>query len=137
MYIHLTVHGSTVILLDLGRFFSFVILYTVHTTPWTGDQPVARPLPTHRTTQTQIKCTDTHALSGIRTTIPAFERAKTVYALDRVATVRRDVYSNPKLKYNRSVILAVQGPHVAHPSYIQLQVKSLISNLYIELAIGN
>jgi hypothetical protein len=36
-----------------GRFFffSFVILYTVGKTPWTGDQPVARPLLTHRTTQ--------------------------------------------------------------------------------------
>jgi hypothetical protein len=33
------------------------IFYTVGRTPWTGDQPVARPLPTHRTTQTQIKST--------------------------------------------------------------------------------
>jgi hypothetical protein len=40
-------------LLDIGRFFSFLILYTVGSTPWTGDQPVARPLPTHRTTQTE------------------------------------------------------------------------------------
>jgi hypothetical protein len=39
-------------LLGPGRFFSFVIRYTVGRTPWTGDQPVARPLPTHRTTQT-------------------------------------------------------------------------------------
>jgi hypothetical protein len=30
-------------LLDLGRFFSFLILHTVGRTPWTGDQPVARP----------------------------------------------------------------------------------------------
>jgi hypothetical protein len=29
--------------------------YSVGKTPWTGDQPVARPLPTHRTTQTQNK----------------------------------------------------------------------------------
>jgi hypothetical protein len=34
--------------LDLGRFFSFLILYTVARTPWRGDQPFARPLPTHR-----------------------------------------------------------------------------------------
>jgi hypothetical protein len=27
--------------------------YTDRTTPWTGDQPVSRPLSTHRTTQTQ------------------------------------------------------------------------------------
>jgi hypothetical protein len=31
-------------LLDHGRFFSLLILYTVGRTPWTGDQPVARPL---------------------------------------------------------------------------------------------
>jgi hypothetical protein len=35
--------------LDLGRFFSFLILYTVGRSPWTGHQPVARPLPTHNT----------------------------------------------------------------------------------------
>jgi hypothetical protein len=46
---------SAVLLLDLGRFFSFLILYTVGRTPWTGDQPVARPLPTQRTTQKQDK----------------------------------------------------------------------------------
>jgi hypothetical protein len=37
--------------------FSFMIFSTVGRTPWTGDQPVARPLPTHRTTQTQNKHT--------------------------------------------------------------------------------
>jgi hypothetical protein len=40
-------------LLDLGGFFRFFILYTVSRTSWTGDQAVARPLPTHRTTQTE------------------------------------------------------------------------------------
>jgi hypothetical protein len=39
--------------LDLGGFFSFLILYTVCRTPWAGDQPVTRLLPTHRTTQTE------------------------------------------------------------------------------------
>jgi hypothetical protein len=39
--------------LELGRFFSFLILHTFSRTPWTGDQTVARPLPTHRTTQIQ------------------------------------------------------------------------------------
>jgi hypothetical protein len=36
--------------------------------PWTSDQPVARPLPKHRATQTQNKRIHTpniHALSGI------------------------------------------------------------------------
>jgi hypothetical protein len=37
-------------LLDLGHFFSFLILYTIGRIAWTADQPVARPLPTHRTT---------------------------------------------------------------------------------------
>jgi hypothetical protein len=44
-------------LLVLGRFFSFLILYTVGRTPSTGDQPVSRSLPTHTTTQTQNKGT--------------------------------------------------------------------------------
>jgi hypothetical protein len=29
------------------------LFYTDGNTPWTTDQPVARPLPTHRTTQTE------------------------------------------------------------------------------------
>jgi hypothetical protein len=33
---------------------------TVGKTPWTGEQPVARPLHAHRTTQTQNKHTDIH-----------------------------------------------------------------------------
>jgi hypothetical protein len=64
-------YGSTVLLLDLGHFLSFLILYTVGRTPWTGDQPVARPVPTHRTPQTRNKRTDIHALSGIRTHEPS------------------------------------------------------------------
>jgi hypothetical protein len=50
-------------------------------TPWTSDQPVARPLPKHRTTQTQNK--HKH-LPGFELTIPASER---VHALDCSATV--------------------------------------------------
>jgi hypothetical protein len=38
---------------------SFVILHTDGRTPWTGDQPVAKLLPIHRTTQTQNKRTQT------------------------------------------------------------------------------
>jgi hypothetical protein len=53
--IYLSIYDSTVLLLDLGRFFSFLILYTVGRTPWTGNQPVARPLPKHRITQAQNK----------------------------------------------------------------------------------
>jgi hypothetical protein len=78
-FIHQLLYSS---LLDLGRFFSFVILYTVGRTPWAGDQPVARPLPTHTTARTHI-----HALSGFEPTTPAFKQTKTVHALDPAATV--------------------------------------------------
>jgi hypothetical protein len=48
-------------LLRLGLLFRFVILYTVDSTLRTeGGQPVARPLPTHRTIQTQNKRTYKH-----------------------------------------------------------------------------
>jgi hypothetical protein len=74
--------------LDRGSFFSFLILYTVGRSPWTGDQPVARTPPTHRTTQTQNKCTQaTKPREGFEPTIPVFERAKTVHALDGATTV--------------------------------------------------
>jgi hypothetical protein len=46
-------------LLDLGWFFSSLILDTVGRTPWTEDQSFAKPLPTHRTAQTQNKRTQT------------------------------------------------------------------------------
>jgi hypothetical protein len=67
--------------LDLGRFFSFLILYTLGRTPWTGNQPVARPLPTDRTH------TDIQALSGIRTHDSSVRMSEAVHALDSAATV--------------------------------------------------
>jgi hypothetical protein len=66
------------------------LFQTIGRTPWTGDQPVARPLPTHRTTQTQ-KNTHTHQTSipevGFEFMITASEQAKTVHASDYSATV--------------------------------------------------
>jgi hypothetical protein len=74
-------------LLGLGLYFSFLLLYTFGRTRWTGDQPVSRPLPIHRTTQTQNKHTQTSLCQvGFEPTIPAFERAKIVHALDRATT---------------------------------------------------
>jgi hypothetical protein len=55
--IYLSVYGSTVLLLDLSRFFNFFILNTVGMTPWVEDRPVVRLLHTHRTTQIQNKHT--------------------------------------------------------------------------------
>jgi hypothetical protein len=65
-----SIYGSTA-LVDLSRFSVSWSFYTVGRTPWTGDQPVARPLPTHRTTQTQNICTGIEASSGIRTHDPS------------------------------------------------------------------
>jgi hypothetical protein len=68
----------------------FLDLYTICRTPWTSDRPIARPLPKYRTTQTQ-KNAHTRQKSmpevGFEPMITAFERAKTVHALDRSATV--------------------------------------------------
>jgi hypothetical protein len=68
--------------------FSFLIYTQFCKTPRTGYEPVARPLPTRRTIQTRNKCTQTYMPRvGFETTIPEFEQAKTVHALDRAATV--------------------------------------------------
>jgi hypothetical protein len=74
-------------LLDLAAFSTFLILYTVGRIPWTGDQPVARPILTHRTTQTQSAHTEIHALSWIRTQDPSVRGAKRVYVLNRAVTM--------------------------------------------------
>jgi hypothetical protein len=65
----------------------FLNLYTVGRTPWTGiSRSQGRSL--HRTTQTQNKRTQTSMSQvGLEPTIPVFEQAKTVHALDRAATV--------------------------------------------------
>jgi hypothetical protein len=62
--------------------FQFLNLYTVGNIPWTGDQPVARPLPT------QNKRTHT-TMPSVRfePTISVFEQAKTVHTSDRADTV--------------------------------------------------
>jgi hypothetical protein len=88
--IYLSIYLSMALqpIFDLGRFFTFFIFYTVCTTPWTGDKPVVRPLPTRRTVQTQNKRTQTSMpWMGFEPTIPVFERAMTVHVLDCAATV--------------------------------------------------
>jgi hypothetical protein len=77
----LSIYGS-ISLVDLGSFFQFLNLHTVGRTPRTGDQPVARPLPTHRTAETQNERTQTSMPRvGFESTIPVLERAKMVHAL--------------------------------------------------------
>jgi hypothetical protein len=68
--------------------FQFRNLYTISRSAWTGDQPVIRPLPTHRTTQAQNESTKTYMLQeGLKPTIPVLERVKGVYTSDRAATL--------------------------------------------------
>jgi hypothetical protein len=45
--------------------------------PWTGDQPVARPLPTHRTTQIEETQTSMPRV-GFEPTMAVFEKTKTL-----------------------------------------------------------
>jgi hypothetical protein len=84
------------ILLYVCEVFFLFNHFTVGRTPWTGDLPVARPLPKHRTTQTQ-KNAYTHQTSmpwmGFEHTITVSERAKTEHALERSATVTRSLCS--------------------------------------------
>jgi hypothetical protein len=62
--------------------FQFLNLYTVGRTPWRGINPVARPLPTHGTKQTQNKRRQTSMPRvGLEPTIPVLQRKKTVHAL--------------------------------------------------------
>jgi hypothetical protein len=66
---------STALCTTLAAFSVSLILYRVSRTHWTGDQPFTKPLPTHRTTQTQNKRTHRHPCLEWRLT-PAFERSK-------------------------------------------------------------
>jgi hypothetical protein len=71
---------------SLSIYGSTALCWTL--TSWTGDQPVARPLPAHRTVQRQNKRTQTCIPQvGFEPTIPLFERVKTIHALGRAATV--------------------------------------------------
>jgi hypothetical protein len=58
---------------SMKRFVSLQLLNpeTVGTIPWIGDQPVARPLPMYRRTQTKNKSTDIPVSSEIRTHDPS------------------------------------------------------------------
>jgi hypothetical protein len=72
----------------VSALFQFLNLDTSGRTPWTGDQAVARPLPTHRTTQTQRINAQTYMPRvGFEPAIPVFQRAKTVHGFERAATV--------------------------------------------------
>jgi hypothetical protein len=69
-------------------FFSFSIILHSRQNSLDGDLPITRPLPAHRTTQTQNKSKQTSIPQvGFESTTTTFKRAKTVHALYRAATV--------------------------------------------------
>jgi hypothetical protein len=57
---YLRIYASTALLLDHGGFHFLLYFYSVGRTTWQGDQPVARPLPTHRAARTEKTQTDIH-----------------------------------------------------------------------------
>jgi hypothetical protein len=64
LYIHSFIYSPLAVqpLVGPWHFLQFrYLLHTVGRTPWAGDQPVGRPLPTHRTTETQNKRTHKHS----------------------------------------------------------------------------
>jgi hypothetical protein len=56
----------------LASFSVFLILCPVCRTAWTGDQPVARPLPTHRTTKHTINTNIHTSVNPIGCKQPSF-----------------------------------------------------------------
>jgi hypothetical protein len=100
-----------VVLQPLATLATFQSLdpYAVGRTPWTGNQPVARPLPAHTTAQTQIKRTQiSMPQMGFEPTFPAFERAKTVHASDHAVTVIGQLVVSGAMKYLFNYCVSVQ-----------------------------
>jgi hypothetical protein len=99
-YYYYYYYGSAALCLAFIDSFSFLILYTVGAIPWTGDQPIARPLPTRRTTQTQNKRTQTSMPRvGFQHTIPVLEREKTVHVLHSAATMISIAFIEIKINF--------------------------------------
>jgi hypothetical protein len=82
--VYLSICGPFVVPCPL---FNFLILCAVGKTPWRGDQPVARPLPT--TTQTRISSHRHPYLEWDSNPRSKCSRGRKVHALDRAATVIR------------------------------------------------
>jgi hypothetical protein len=92
---------SSTALVDLGHFFSLLI-YIVSRSPWTGDQPIPRTLPTHKTTERHNKRKQkSMPWVGFESITPAFERAKAFYTLDQAANVIGISWPTRKRNYRR------------------------------------
>jgi hypothetical protein len=81
----------------------YLILFAARRTPWMGDQPVAKPLLTHRTIQTTNKLTQITATQvGCDPKTLVFERLNIVNVLDTATSVvisdSKDHLPNTSLK---------------------------------------
>jgi hypothetical protein len=99
--------------------------YTDGRTPWMSDRPVSRPLPIHRTAQTEQTHRDIHALSGIRTYDPSVRVSETSSCL-RTGGHCDQQSKSTVLKYKSHVLHAVKVStdiHQANPSMSHRFVK--------------
>jgi hypothetical protein len=120
-------------LLGLSRSFSFLILYTVDGTYCTGDQPVARPLPTHMTTQIQNKHTETSTPRvGFKPTTPVIERAKSSCLRSRGGRCDRyEVNYRDIVAYKNESIVTVKCTTPEQCSSYVVTIRTLIVNYSI------
>jgi hypothetical protein len=77
------------------NFWTYESVRTFSRTPWTGDQPDAKPLPTQDNTTQKKRGHTSMPRAGFEPEIPMFERPKTVLALDRAA-----IWTGPDWVYN-------------------------------------
>jgi hypothetical protein len=100
-------------LLDLGRFYSFLILHTIGRTPWTGISPSqGRYLHTERHKHIiNAHNTDIHALGGTRTHDSSVRASKdSSYLMSRGHRDWRIVYNcKKKKKVSALVITGISG----------------------------
>jgi hypothetical protein len=94
---------------------AFVFQFHDGRSPWTSDQLVARPLPKHRTLQTQNKHIHTpniHILCGIRIHDPSFRESEDSTCLTPLGYCDRWSYTLP-LQYQKAHLWSNGSPHNA------------------------
>jgi hypothetical protein len=84
-----------------------------------SDQPVARPLPTHRTNTNRVYAQTSMPRIVFEPTIPAFKRTKTVHALDRAATVIGPV-NFTLFKWCRRALTRNEKSDPCTPAYVHI-----------------
>jgi hypothetical protein len=94
-----------------------LIIFTDGRTPWTGDQLVSRPLPKHRTTQTQNKrmyIPNIHALCGIRTHDPGFRESE-----DSICLRQLDYRERRKQHYLLWMLTVIVFRIISFPTFVK------------------